>query len=182
MTIDEAYEIAVRELCKLSKRPFDEFDEAAGMLGNIADQLRETESEMNRKNLKKLADYLADLPEGGPRFDMTWYYTVPGDNNVFPSEIVESCKTAACAVGYATHIRGLEAYDDEHNWGTYIERIFGFYEGSESYTWCFHADWGDYDNTAKGASKRIKYFLKNGIPDEFFNENYISNKYVALYQ
>lgn len=45
MTIDKAYEIAVRELCKLSERPFDEFDEAAGVLGNIADQLPEPESE-----------------------------------------------------------------------------------------------------------------------------------------
>lgn len=43
MTIDEAYEIAVRELCKLSERPFDEFDEAAGILGNIADKRDETE-------------------------------------------------------------------------------------------------------------------------------------------
>lgn len=137
---------------------------------------------MNRKNLKKLADYLADLPEGGPRFDMKWYYTTPGDNNVYPSEIVNSCNTAACAVGYATHIRGLEAYEDEDTWNAYMFRIFGIRESSAPYDWRFHADWRYDDNTAKGASKRIKYFLKHGIPESFINANYISKKIVALYQ
>jgi len=120
---------------------------------------------MNRKNLKKLADYLADLPEGGPEFDMTMFYTEK-DRVLRPNQIPRTmCGTAACAAGHATHIPGLEAYEDEITWGQYLSRIFKL--GCDEDAWCFSGAWDSHDNTAVGASKRINYMLKQGVPSAF---------------
>lgn len=141
---------------------------------------------MNRKNLKKLADYLADLPEGGPKFDMDKYYysnKVPErPYGLEPNTLVPLCGTSACAVGHATHVEGLEAFDDEGHWQQYIRRIFDMEEFSIEYHWCFSSRWYDYDNTAKGASKRINYFLKNGLPSGFGGRHDINHPCKALYQ
>jgi len=142
---------------------------------------------MNRKNLKKLADYLADLPEGGPKFNMGMFYTKGGGSDgcfyrdLGPCDVVEhTCGFAACAVGHATHVKGLEAYEDEDSWDEYIDRVFG----SErlTYAWCFDDSWEEVDNTPEGASKRINYMLKHGTPDGFDDWRHISEEMVALYQ
>tara|TARA_R110002094_G_scaffold153354_5_gene140891 strand:- start:3436 stop:3891 length:456 start_codon:yes stop_codon:yes gene_type:complete len=117
---------------------------------------------MNRKNLKKLADYLAALPQDYTEFDMTCY----ASDGLSPYETHHTCGTVGCAIGHGPKVKGLEALPEE-GWTGYIKRVCGFEEESREYDWVFDGFWSDVDNTTTGAALRIYTLLDSGVPEGF---------------
>ena len=122
---------------------------------------------MKRKNLQKLATYLAYAPAPkGVKFDMSNFTDLP-----YAREFAEvKCGTAGCAVGWAP-FAGIKKRIGE-SWLTYSERVLIDYHSHINFwEWCFGGDWAEFDNTRKGAAKRIQYLLDNGKPPEGFNSD-----------
>lgn len=134
----------------------------------------------HRKNLKKLADYLWDLPRNYNHFDMGDFCVIDDPILYMPIEPHETscgikeldyCGTAACAAGHGPSA-GIKARKDE-DWRQYVGRVFGCGDslpddGFEyaAFEFLFDSYWNDVDNTPKGAAKRIYYFLENGLPSK----------------
>ena len=130
---------------------------------------------MNKDNLIKLRNGLADLPDDYGDFDMSNYYGSAGSAggaNMPP----RSCGTVACVLGHGPSIvtPGLPG---EH-WVDYGIRVFGIDDDEPEWEWLFSADWDDFDNTLKGAVKRIDYYLSNGLPAGFASEHESGRFYV----
>lgn len=123
------------------------------------------------KNLKKLAKYLYNLPDDYSHFDMgtycenywSYYYEV----TEVSKETYSECGTVACALGHGI-AAGVEPYKNVVNWGSYSYENFGLQGGSNEFAWCFCGSWETYDNTPKGAAKRIMYMLEHGVPECFY--------------
>ncbi len=131
-------------------------------------------TEARNANLKKLADYLLAIPEDYTQFHMDDFcsYHSKQSSSVLakPFEATHAltqCGTVACALGHGP-AAGIEPRFDE-SWRTYAMRCFippsGF--NSYEYQFIFGAEWSIVDNTPQGAAKRILFYLKNGIPDDF---------------
>ena len=119
---------------------------------------------MNRDNLIKLRNGLADLPDDYGDFDMSNYYGhvwLAGGANMPP----HSCGAVACAMGHAPSIV-TPAFPGEE-WRSYSGRVFGITDIDSEWEWLFSAEWGDFDNTLTGTVKRIDYYLSNGVPAAF---------------
>lgn len=123
-------------------------------------------TERYRANLRKLADYLARLPDDYEQFNMGLYMSssdVPGTIRSEP------CDTVACALGHGP-TAGIRTYNDA-NWDDYSDRAFGDTGGrgaTLAWSWCFSPGWVRTDNTPRGAAARIYYLLdKGGAPDGY---------------
>ncbi len=121
-----------------------------------------------RKNLEILADYIATVPQ--EQFDMKEWRSSYNDLG----EIIQgaSCGTLGCIIGCAalSNIPELHHNNQYLLFTTYMYDKFGtgFYSHIGQYL--FNSDWHKIDNTPIGASKRIKYFLENGLPDTWEEE------------
>lgn len=109
------------------------------------------------KNLRTLANYLKG--EIKVEFDMEWFSST---GNTYETK----CGTSGCAIGHGPHA-GIKKKKWE-TWLGYGERVFGI--SSDFHRSLFHFlfgnYWSDFDNTPKGAAKRIDYFLEKGFPKE----------------
>ena len=136
---------------------------------------------MKKRNLRKLANYLLNLPEGYKHFDMeTLCSTDKGafdDSPLAVKAVIESCGTTACALGHAPTIRGFEPEDGE-DWEEYCERMFGLEFNENDWEWCFGTIWEGLDNSPLGAALRIFYLLDFGAPDRW---DYDEGQAVPLY-
>lgn len=110
-----------------------------------------------RKNLNKLADYLAKKRSKND-FDI----------NVFCDENTSiystTCGTVGCAIGHGPYA-GIKKLKNE-DWFEYSVRVFGFSSFSQEWMWCFDSGWSNTDNTPTGAAKRIRYLLQRGLPED----------------
>ena len=141
-------------------------------------------NEQQRANLKKLADYLAALPEGYGHFNM-WVYMKHNGDEVNPQDldtICYPCGTVACAAGHgpAAGIAVPEGVDD---WNSYCHEVFdadplGEAAQQSVYTWLFTGAWKDTDNTPQGAAKRIYYYLEHDVPHNYTKQLYDSDAYM----
>lgn len=144
----------------------------------------EKESQINKANLKKLAEYLIELPEGYQNFEMSGflYYDVPEQDeyngyggSIFPDEIktvVENnnyvCGTVGCAIGHGPLAGILVSKTDDNDWLEYSNRVFmSGPEYDDVWQWCFGGAWCDIDNSPQGAGKRILYYLEHGLPNDW---------------
>lgn len=138
-------------------------------------------------NYRKLAAYLSKVADS-KHFDMGSfaYKMVPEDDDdgeiyeihvsLEPDKVAvltntcttdhHDCGSAGCAIGHALFAGiGKGAPELEwDSWWSYTERNFGTSDGRNAFTWCFGSEWKSYDNTPKGAAKRILYMLDNGAP------------------
>lgn len=135
---------------------------------------------INKENLTKLADGLAQLPAMAG-FDMG-EFREGGRLDPRPREdaleAANVCNTAACAIGWGPTIPGLEATRDDLslagigkfriNWNKYSDRLFISSVQSSAWDWCFDCEWQLYDNTVTGAIKRIRYLVDKGVPPRWF--------------
>lgn len=125
----------------------------------------------NTRNLKRLAKYLQSLPEDYREFDMTNFYDGP-DERHYALFNGRSCGTVACAVGHGPSA-GLFFRRDEISWHmgprwvTYTDRVFT--SDDDAFQFLFGEEWADVDNHHWGAAARIRCFLENGVPDDFYN-------------
>lgn len=137
---------------------------------------------MNRKNLRKLANYLLNLPEDYKHFHMGDYLTLEGSyySARRAKEIINYCGTAGCAIGHAPLIKGLEAGNEY--WSEYTSRVFGVDEFKDArWRWAFHPDWSAVDNTPQGAALRILYMLDFDVPKRFGYSSQSVKKYTNAY-
>lgn len=118
-------------------------------------------------NLEKLADLLETVEED--KFDMRDFATLDGYGGFCPNYIhkVGECGTIACAAGHLVKI--IEPLEGE-TWDDFIDRETGLECGSDIWSWLFDGGWVGTDNTALGASKRIRYFLKNDTPNDWLGQ------------
>lgn len=130
-------------------------------------------------NLKLLAIYLYNLPEDYKHFHMNTYFTHPegpiskeqasnqSDLRTY-EEHLNHCGSSACAVGHGPSLQEIDKdfkpLSDEY-WNDYSLRLFGFRPWSLEWAWCFGGNWDEYDNTPKGAAKRIVYLIKKSLRD-----------------
>ena len=77
------------------------------------------------------------------------------------------CGTVACAAG---HLVRIESPHEGESWLDFIGRITGVTHHLFSWDWLFAQVWVHTDNTAFGASKRIRYFLEKGVPENWGNQ------------
>lgn len=117
---------------------------------------------MNRENLQRMADYIKTIPER--RFNMQFY----GSNfNTTPE-----CNSVGCVVGHCSVFaseKDVKKFTHKDTQGfdfvKWSEKFSGLKAGGKKWSWCFSGSWSLSDNTAKGASKRIEWLLKHGLPE-----------------
>jgi hypothetical protein len=149
---------------------------------------------VNAENLLKLADWLDEwgerLEQEG-QFDMYAYRSRGGEPRLNLEDadgegggrveddlkINEGCSTAACALGWATVVPGLEVVVGDFrwdalnevwqlNWLDYCVRVFdltgaGQLHGS-AWEWLFGPSWWEWDNTPVGAARRVRELVRRG--------------------
>lgn len=118
-----------------------------------------------RNNLEKLAVLLEAVEESG--FDMGSYVVAADDefHTFSPRQACNTeCGTVACAAG---HLVGIVKPLKGEGWDAFIDRATGVGNRSIIWCWLFHGAWASVDNTARGASRRIKYFLERDVPDDW---------------
>lgn len=117
---------------------------------------------MNRENLKKLADFIKTVPQ--EIFDMRDIRRGRTDN--------AECDSVGCVIGHATVLYEgeLPRYSDSGSidfsafWNRFGE--LPFIDSS----WIVCSSWKYVDNTPLGASKRIEWLLKHGLPKNWENQ------------
>lgn len=127
-------------------------------------------NEWQRANLEKLAKALETVPQ--EQFGMRAFNSAR-----LPPERAYPCGTVACALGWSpVYVEPPVGYE---GWLEYGERVFGIGPLETEWEWCFGGGWRHYDDTPLGASKRIRYMLKHGVPDGFneFNSGVFINTY-----
>lgn len=132
----------------------------------------------HRRNLAKLADYLEALPRRYRHFKMASYADGLKDEGQYALKNggVTGCGAVACAVGHGPaagiYFRKAEGYVSHLNgkfvpgWESYCERFVPV-EFCPEYDWAFGGTWSAYDNHHWGAAARIRYLLKDGLPEGF---------------
>ena len=147
-----------------------------------------------RENLLILADGLSALPADYQHFDMQDFFN-PNHGKKLDEMSIEArvaavnkaqeiaadyarnnggvgrCGSVACACGHGP-VFGLRAVDadfhgDRINWFAYTYRVFICAEAHDTFEWMFGGAWHGVDNTHHGAAKRIRYYLANGVPEDF---------------
>jgi hypothetical protein len=124
-------------------------------------------SDEHRANLLQHATklYRMKTPKG-LEFNMHLFTSDPIDEQ-------HVCRTAACSLGWASRtIRPLNKneiiYDDIGNWIKFGYNIFGIKSHMDEWKWMFSYDWTESDNTRRGAAQRILYYLRHGLPADWY--------------
>lgn len=119
----------------------------------------------HRLNLEKLATYLeSGILQG--KFDMEVF----ADGECYPAYRPEAnCGSVGCAVGHGPYA-GIPIFLDE-DWFDYAQRVFGVSLSDQAdWEWLFDPQWNTLDNTPQGAAARIRWFLKNGLPSNWYEQ------------
>lgn len=121
---------------------------------------------MNKENLKRMAEYIATIPQD--KFDMK-YFREPGG-----SCETHECNSVGCVIGHCTILDDWDNISKDINgrinfsaWSRQFAGLDGF---SDEWVWCFSDEWKTVDNTPIGASKRILWLIKNGLPDDWCDQ------------
>lgn len=132
---------------------------------------------MNIKNLLKLADGLEGIPQ--EFFDIGNYRKKELNSvNDVPFKSKSHCGAIGCAMGWGPFIQGLKPPEHcfnnfkpefkpalkELSFTEYSFQVFEVDVMTSSWDWCFSNAWQDVDNTAIGASLRIRELALNGLP------------------
>lgn len=127
---------------------------------------------IKKTNLRKMAKFILTIPE--PKFDMSRFRAKPSRKGgilfLDDSEFTHECETIGCVLGHCTALdteKNLNQYKSAYcgfEYGAWSEEFTGIPVLSNDWDWCFSGVWVSVDNTREGASKRILYYLKNGLP------------------
>lgn len=139
---------------------------------------------MNKSNLLLLADYLEKVPQ--EEFNMLWYRGRYDEYNCFIKvyliKDINNCGTAGCALGHSivSKIKELEVTDEDYsidelsqrylNFEKYSDRVFNIPMKESEWEYLFSGEWSMRDNTPLGASKRIRYVVEKGLPEDWYDE------------
>ena len=116
---------------------------------------------MNKKNLLRMADHIEKVPQ--ERFNPEIYR---GRSDDFTPE----CNSVGCTIG---HCAILDKWENvpRNDFGniqffTWSRQFTGVMSLSE-WKYLFDPNWHKTDNTPTGAAKRIRYFVENGLPEDW---------------
>ncbi len=128
---------------------------------------------VRRQNLRKLAIYLANLPDDCKHFDMYMYcYNSRTHCDINPADVADvenECGTVACALGHGPAAGILPKR--EQSWVRYgMINFYGADQDDTIHTFLFGGTWKNLDNTAKGAAKRIYWYLEHGVPQHAYEQ------------
>lgn len=128
---------------------------------------------INYENLETIAAYTENRPQEG--FDMSQFCADDHGDDTKPS-----CGSHMCIIGDLPVIGGeFRVRPDEFEcytpykvvyWNEYSERVTGLDHCSDEWNYLFGGEWVYVDNTPKGAAARIRYFIKNGLPEDPYGE------------
>jgi len=96
------------------------------------------------------------------------------------------CGSVGCVIGHCTILdeRPLPMNRfDNIDFDAWSFDFTGLKPNSDEWDYLFSSDWETIDNTPTGAAKRIRYFLKNGLPRNSYKQilgsaplSYLKNK------
>lgn len=116
-------------------------------------------TKINERNLLRMADLIEKIPQS--QFNMS-YYRIKGD-----SDTVE-CGSVGCIIGHCTKLdsssnisRFPSGTIDFTAWSAKFTNVK---HGSMAWNYLFSSLWKDVDNTPIGSAKRIRHYVKNGLP------------------
>lgn len=115
----------------------------------------------NLLTLAKFLDNKKNLPK-----DVTFNMLKHSEDDKDKSQT--TCGNVGDAIGFAP-FAGIEKLSGE-SWLEFAYR--SFVDNADQYNWMFSYSWKYIDNTPKGASKRIMWFLTNGVPENFDRQRY----------
>jgi len=119
--------------------------------------------ELNIKNLEEMADFIETVPSkffNMYRFRKGW-------------EVTPECDSVGCIIGHCTVLdkRPLpRLLNGDIYFYSWAEEFTGLPMRSSASRYLFSPDWADTDDTPKGAAKRIRFFLKNGLPNDWLEQ------------
>lgn len=119
-------------------------------------------------NLLKMADYIENVPQDA--FNMGFYRT--------GNEHKHNCDSIGCIIGHCVILDSFTNIPFYHDvFGIYCidfdlwsQQYTGIRSYSMSWRYLFSPEWSyrPTDNTPKGAAKRIRYYVKNGLPENWY--------------
>lgn len=129
--------------------------------------------ELNVAELNALADKLEQPLPANVVFDMGVFYRRELDSR--------GTRCAYCAGGFALLDDALAKFASPFSYPDKLAEKFGkeTLVGS-SYVWLFAALWQKFDNTPRGAAKRVRYFAKRGRPPLWFIKWSYSSDYFDM--
>lgn len=112
-------------------------------------------------NLLKMADFIEKVPQR--KFTMENFRGKISDFRNF------TCRSIGCIIGHCIILDDYAnipfhpgtAYLDFESWSV---NFTGISSGMYSWYYLFSCSWKRIDNTPEGAAKRIRYYVKNGLP------------------
>jgi hypothetical protein len=140
-------------------------------------------NQQQKKNLAKLTLYCHNLPPDYDGFNMAWFVSNSGHDNV-GDEVRKprkmGCGTSACFAGHGPHA-GLRPKQGD-TWGKYIARKFGINPGlivvDNLFNWLFHSSW---PNSIEMACKRAGWVLQGReVPVVDSHEQKVDGQWVEV--
>jgi|GEM_PF-2667858 len=121
--------------------------------------------ELNIKNLEEMADFIETVPS---KFFNMHRFRKGG-------RVTPECDSVGCIIGHCTILdkRPLpQLLNGEIDFYSWAEEFTGLPRRSPAWFYLFSSNWADTDDTPTGAAKRIRFFLKNGIPNDWLEQIY----------
>lgn len=115
---------------------------------------------MNKDNLLRMADHIETVLQ--EMFDMKFIRR--GD------ETTPECDSVGDIIGHCTRLDNDPLpilKDGRIDFTTWSESFTGIDSWSGEWDFLFASQWEIIDNTPVGAAKRIRYFVENGLPDNW---------------
>jgi hypothetical protein len=110
-------------------------------------------------NLLRMADYIETVPQ--EKFDM--YHYRNGDKKS------PECDSVGCVIGHSTILDPVLTMDLVIEGEIFFSRFDSRFcaTDTDEQLYLFSSDWKFYDNTPAGAAQRIRFFVKNGLPENW---------------
>jgi len=103
-------------------------------------------------------------------FEMSVFDNLDSPNDEY------TCNTIACSAGWLPFTLNIDKsilpiINGEIDYNVITSKYLGlsYFKYEEQWRFCFSLDWGIFDNTAKGAGKRMQYLYEVGLPSNWMD-------------
>lgn len=122
-----------------------------------------------------MADYIEKVPQ--EMFDMA-DFRQDGRDDINPPD----CNSVGCVIGHCARLDAARVSEEYADWQigginfTPWSYAFTGLEWDSEWQYLFGSPWKYGDNTSTGAAKRIRYFVENGLPEDWREQMYGHSK------